>query len=98
MSKSSKHVHAEFSVPVPPCRLFDVLADSAYIRAANLVQSRDIHHASGPLPFSMATLWRMVAAGTFPKPIKLSERMTAWRVGDVRLWLHNRANGPQLNT
>jgi predicted DNA-binding transcriptional regulator AlpA len=29
----------------------------------------------------------MVKAGTFPKPTKLSERVTAWNVGAVRAWL-----------
>ena len=32
-------------------------------------------------------LWRKVKAGHFPKPVKLSERVTAWRVEDVRAWL-----------
>ncbi|MEJ8821046.1 AlpA family phage regulatory protein [Variovorax humicola] len=35
------------------------------------------------LPFSDATLWRRVGNGTFPKPKKLSEKVTAWRVEDV---------------
>jgi prophage regulatory protein len=35
-------------------------------------------------PFSSATLWRKVRAGTFPKPVKLGPRITAWRVEDIR--------------
>jgi prophage regulatory protein len=35
-------------------------------------------------PFSPATLWRKVKAGTFPKPVKLGPRITAWRVEDIR--------------
>lgn len=38
------------------------------------------------VPFSSATLWRKVKAGTFPRPVKLSSRITAWRVEDVRAW------------
>jgi prophage regulatory protein len=34
-------------------------------------------------PFSSATLWRKVKAGTFPKPIKLGPSITAWRE-DIR--------------
>ncbi|GGP18152.1 helix-turn-helix transcriptional regulator [Silvimonas iriomotensis] len=41
----------------------------------------------GLLPFSEATLWRMVRAGSFPCPVKLSERITAWKVEDIRQWL-----------
>ncbi|KQB57162.1 MULTISPECIES: AlpA family transcriptional regulator [Acidovorax] len=39
------------------------------------------------IPFSRATLWRRVSAGTFPAPVKLSERITAWRVEDIRQWI-----------
>jgi predicted DNA-binding transcriptional regulator AlpA len=31
-----------------------------------------------------------VKAGEFPKPIKLSERVTAWKVEDVRAWMQAR--------
>lgn len=39
------------------------------------------------VPFSSATLRRMVANHEFPRPVKLSQRVTAWRVEDVRAWL-----------
>ncbi|MBW7998519.1 MAG: AlpA family phage regulatory protein, partial [Candidatus Glassbacteria bacterium] len=42
------------------------------------------------VPFSSATLWRKVKAGTFPAPVKLSTRVTAWRVEDVREWMRSR--------
>ena len=69
---------------------FDTLSDSAFIRQSQLVQNSK-SPASPPVPFSAPTLWRKVAAGTFPKPVKLSARVTAWRVGDVRAWLANPA-------
>ena len=42
------------------------------------------------LPFSSATLWRLVKAGKFPAPVKLGERITAWRVEDIRAWMASR--------
>lgn len=39
------------------------------------------------LPFSSATLWRKVKAGTFVKPVKLSARITAWNTAEVCEWL-----------
>lgn len=39
------------------------------------------------LPFSDSTLWRRVRNKTFPAPLKLSEKITCWRVEEVRLWL-----------
>jgi predicted DNA-binding transcriptional regulator AlpA len=33
----------------------------------------------------------MVNAGKFPAPVKLSERITAWRVEEVREWIETHA-------
>lgn len=45
--------------------------------------------------FSRATLWRRCSAGTFPKPVRLSANISAWRVEDVRAWVEvqGRTNG-----
>jgi len=72
------------SHPIPS---FDSLPDSAFIRESQLVQSPKRPHTPAPLPFSAPTLWRKVKAGTFPAPIKLSDRVTAWNVGSVRAWI-----------
>ena len=39
------------------------------------------------IPISKSTLWRRVLAGTFPAPVKLSPRVTVWRVEDIRGWI-----------
>lgn len=39
------------------------------------------------LPFKSATLWVKTRNGTFPKPIKISEGITAWSNDDVNFWL-----------
>ena len=66
---------------------FDTLPDSAFIRESQLVQSPKRPDTPAPLPFSAPTLWRKVKAGTFPAPVNLSERVTAWDVGAVRAWI-----------
>ena len=71
--------------------VFDALPDSAFIREAQLVQSPKHPDRPAPLPFSAPTLWRMAAAGKFPKPVRLSQRVTAWNVGAVRAWLVERS-------
>ena len=43
------------------------------------------------LPFSAATLWRKVKNGSFPAPVKLSDRVTAWKTDEVREWLDSKA-------
>lgn len=67
--------------------IFDALPNSAFIRESQLVQSPKRPDTPAPLPFSAPTLWRKVKAGTFPKPVKLSERVTAFNVGAVRAWM-----------
>lgn len=62
---------------------FDDLPDTGYLRQAQLIP-----HV---VPISSATLWRGVVSGKFPKPVKLSERVTAWRVADIRGWLEAKA-------
>lgn len=42
------------------------------------------------LPFSPATLWRKVQNGSFPKSVKLSERITAWDRNQVIAWLESK--------
>jgi len=71
-------IHASF---------FDALPNSGFARASQLVQDPKRPEEPAPLPFSAPTLWRKVKAGTFPKPVKLSERVTAWNVGLVRAWM-----------
>lgn len=39
------------------------------------------------VPISKSTLWRRIRARTFPAPVKLSERVTAWRAEDIRRWI-----------
>lgn len=54
---------------------FDSLPDAANVRQP-VVQAL--------FGCSSATIWRMVKRGTLPKPRKLSERLTAWNVGELR--------------
>ncbi len=77
--------------PIAGIPSFDTLPDSAFIRESQLVQSSKRPECPAPLPFSGPTLWRKVKAGTFPKPLKLSERITAWNVGDVRSWINTQS-------
>jgi predicted DNA-binding transcriptional regulator AlpA len=58
------------------------LPETGYVRQAQLIP-----HI---LPFSSPTLWRMVKAGKFPAPIKLSTRVTAWRAESIREWMRER--------
>jgi prophage regulatory protein len=62
--------------------LLPELPSSGYVRQCQLIP--------GILPFSDSTLWRKVKAGEFPRPVKLSKRVTAWKVEDIRAWMAER--------
>ena len=55
-----------------------------------LIRQKDLQRLK-VIPFSAPTLWRMVAAGAFPGPIKVAPQITAWRVSEVREWLDDPA-------
>jgi prophage regulatory protein len=52
------------------------LPETGYVRQSQLIPAI--------FPFSSATLWRKVKAGTFPRPVKLGPRITAWKAEDIR--------------
>jgi prophage regulatory protein len=62
---------------------FDNLPDTGYMRQAQIIPA--------VIPVSSATWWRGVQSGRYPKPVKLSERVTAWKVGDIRQFLATQA-------
>ena len=41
------------------------------------------------LNLSRSSIYKMIADGTFPKPIKLGRRAVGWRAEDVQEWLDN---------
>ena len=62
---------------------YGVLPATGFVREKQLI-------GGGILPFSAKTLWRKVKDGTFPAPVKLGERMTAWKAESVRERLDSR--------
>lgn len=60
------------------------LPATGYVRIKQLVRF---------IPVSRTTIWRKVKAGAFPRPVKLSQQVTGWRVEDVRAWMERAAQG-----
>ncbi|MBV5331571.1 AlpA family phage regulatory protein [bacterium] len=83
MPKPTAPAHSQSEISKPQLG-FDTRPDTGFIRQSHVLEV---------VPFSAATLWRCVKAGKFPAPVKLSERVTAWRTSDVRQWLANQAGG-----
>lgn len=48
----------------------------------------------GLLPCSPATVWRLVKAGSFPKPFKIGQNCTVWDAAEVEAYIQRqRAEG-----
>lgn len=68
----------------------NILPEAGLVRIQQLIGNRKATPPIPPiLPFSKSTLYEMVKAGTFPKPVRLGARMSAWRVEDIRSFLDN---------
>lgn len=42
------------------------------------------------ISLSRTTLWRKIREGTFPAPIRLSEKARGWRLSVIRAWISSR--------
>ena len=66
------------------------MSEPRFIRIGQLASTPQ---RSGRLPFSPNSIWRLSRLGRFPKPIKLSEAVTAWRLEEVESWEAARVAG-----
>lgn len=62
------------------------LPDVPFIRINDLATNRKAGRF-GLLPMSKATIWNHVRKGSFPKPVKLMEHITAWRTTDIQKFI-----------
>lgn len=51
-----------------------VLPETGYVRLAQVLQV---------IPIGKSTWWNGIRVGKYPRPIKLSARVTAWRAEDI---------------
>ena len=55
-----------------------------------IIKRPEVEAATG---LSRSSIYRGVAEGTFPAPVKLSARSVGWKLGDVVAWLESRVAG-----
>jgi hypothetical protein len=56
----------------------DGLPDTGFVRLGQIIGPKR------PIPVSKSTWWAGIAAGRYPRPVKLGPKITAWRVEDIR--------------
>ena len=64
------------------------LPETGFLRLKQIIGDLNAKPPIQPLiPVKKSTWWAGVKSGRFPKPIKLTERITVWRVEDIRAFL-----------
>jgi prophage regulatory protein len=54
---------------------------------SKIIRRREVEAATS---LSRSSIYRLVAAGEFPAPVKLSARAVGWKTRDVAAWLESR--------
>jgi prophage regulatory protein len=87
MRNHTNAVATTASLPPPPST--DVAAERPTCDVVRLPETGFLRQPQVLVfvPISRSTLWRRIQAGSFPGPVKLSARVTAWRAEDVRRWI-----------
>ncbi len=65
------------------------LPETGFLRV-NQIVGDDTHPAI--IPVSKSSWWAGVKSGIYPQPIKLSARVTCWRVEDIRALIEAETN------
>jgi hypothetical protein len=61
------------------------LPETGFVRLPQIIGNSKAKPPIPPVvPVSKSTWWEGVKSGRFPAPIKLSPRVTVWRVEDIR--------------
>lgn len=61
------------------------LPETGFLRIGQIIGNPKANPPIPPaIPVSKSTWWAGVKSGRYPKPHKIGERCTAWRVEDIR--------------
>lgn len=65
-----------------------VLPETGFLRLPQIIGSVK-YNTPAIIPVCKATWWAGVKSGRFPAPVKLSPRVTVWRIEDIRAFISN---------
>jgi len=68
----------------------NILPETGYVRLSQIIGNPKADPPIPPIiPVSRSTWLEGVKTGRYPKSVKLSPRVTAWRVSDIRALIEN---------
>lgn len=66
------------------------LPETGYLRLKQIIGDSTANPPIPPIiPVGKSTFWKGVKSGLFPKPLKLSPRVTVWKVEDIRAFIES---------
>lgn len=69
------------------------LPETGYLRIRQIIGDKKAKPPLPPIiPVSRSSWWDGVKKGKFPKPVKIGERTTAWKVEDIRALIEKYSN------
>ena len=91
--QSRKDLHSEISELLT----MTILASTAERKARTYTTAKGFTRTikgrparRGFLPMGESTIWEKVRRGEFPKPVKISSRITAWKRAEILEWLESK--------
>jgi predicted DNA-binding transcriptional regulator AlpA len=61
------------------------IPENGFLRASQIIGNpKAVPPVPAIIPVSKSAWWQGVKEGRYPQPVKLSPRVTAWRVEDIR--------------
>ena len=74
------------------------LPETGFLRLPSIIGNPKANPPVPPIiPVGKSCWWAGVRSGRFPRPVKLSRRVTAWRVEDIRAFIDGPEQGePQV--
>jgi len=72
-----------------------ILPGTGFLRLTQIIGKPATNNAPATaalIPISRSSWWAGVRDGRYPKPVKLGERTTAWRVEDIRALIERGAS------
>lgn len=68
------------------------LPETGFLRLKQIIGDRNATPPVPPIvPVGKSTWWKGCANGTYPAPVKIGPRATAWRVEDIRAYIETAA-------
>lgn len=65
--------------------MYKQLPETGFLRLSQILGNPRSNPPTPPIiPIGKSTWWAGIKSGRYPKPVKLSPRVTAWRVEDIR--------------